>query len=713
MGAMRSRRLLALAALLLALVAAVLLGPCSGAGASDGTGDGVASLGNPATWSGADALPSTAGPEPSNDPRRVATAPSEDATATLRVELYAAGTDTPLPGQAMEVRDIGGLWPWPLLLRVESGEDGSARIPVPEGRALMLQLQPTPLWARDFVRLMPLAPGEQRVVRVDLHPQPRYPGSLTVRRHDGGAVAGAAVLPLEDGVFTAAWTDAHGMALLGDLRDDYRAFYRVQAEGYADGFGELSPQQPHGELVLEPGATLEGRLLHADGRAAAGVVVRLRADPRRLGIAEASLELGWTAECAVDGSFRFPHLPAGPVLLLQARSGATSVTEILPPLEPGLHARQLQLRTTPVVRGQVVDTAQRPVAGVELHLEPEVKLDPSGYGSPLVGLPRRIATTGADGRFEFDASHALHAGSWRLGTAGSLDGSVRPGASYGVAYRYLPVRTTLELMPGQDALEVLLELEGGGAIHGRMVDHLGVAVTQGTVTAHPITDRSGMGRLQTAALDAEGRFVLEPLRVGETYRLNGSDPVRELWGSLDEVSVGGPEVLLQLPAPPGRLLGRVVDAEGGGVYATGFAYERSAGGRDVWALRIEPDGRFEQIVEEGQVYDLMIWTRDGRAAVRSGVAVPLGETEVAALELVPAARVRPAAGYSRSLQPRVELLLDGQSVYTGYGMRLEDEFLLPPGRLEVRCWQGELELPVQYHELVAGGTLDLPWPTAG
>ena len=710
--------MLLLAVVVFAAVAVVLLGPCSG-GARGAAGD----LDRAATPSPGDALVGNALPAggeaaegPSREPDPGAgtvVGAVVDAEAVLHVMVYAADSDAPLPGQAMQVRDIGGLWPWPLLGAAETDEGGEVRIAVPAQRALMLQLKPDAWWAADFLRVKPLAIGEERSVRIDLHQQPRYRGTLTVREHSGRPVADATVVALEPGAFTAAISGPDGVARLDDLRENDRAFYRVQAEGYADSFGELSPQQPHGEVVLERGAALEGVLRLADGRVADGVAVRLRADPRKIGVAESSLRLAWESTCAADGAFRFAHLPIDAVLLLEARHEGAGITEVLAPMRPGVQVLDLQMRPAPIVRGRVVDAAARPIAGVEMHLDAVLVLDPSGYGNRLDGFPRRTVTTGADGRFEFGVEQGLHAGKWLLGTAGSLDGSSRPGASYGAAYRYLPARQEFELAPGQDAVDLLFELEGGGTIRGRLLDHLGEPVTQGTVVAHPVSNRSGAGRVQTADLGADGSFVLEPLKRDTTYRLNGQDPVREIWGSLQEVPVGGPEVELRLPPPPGRLLGQVVDRVGRGTHATGHGYERIAGGRDSWVLRIEPDGRFEHRLEEGQTFDLMIWTRDGRAATLSDVSVPAGETREAELRLVEGTRVVPGPGFSASLEPRVELLLDGVTVYRGFGMRLEDAFFLPPGSLEVRCWQGDLELPAQYHRLVAGHTLELTWPAAG
>ncbi len=144
--------------------------------------------------------------------------------------------------------------------------------------------------------------------------------------------------------------------------------------------------------------------------------------------------------------------------------------------------------------------------------------------------------------------------------------------------------------------DLQIELAPASPVVGRVLDGAGTQIGGAAVTAWEVGDskipvRSDPSAARTVT-GAAGRFRLEGLVAGRTYRLEAEHPARG-FGALSWV-VGSPgEVGLKL-SPYASLTGRVVDLEGNaleGVRVTALAAEDSRDPQE-WKAESAPNGKF-------------------------------------------------------------------------------------------------------------------------
>jgi hypothetical protein len=387
-----------------------------------------------------------------------------------------------------------------------------------------------------------LAPGLAEVVRgagagptrvdVVLAPPVALEGRATAA--GAGPVAGARVrlVPL-----TSRWpgfsppaappeevaearTDAAGAFRLAGLAPGSFAV-TVEAPGYHP---MLLPRVavPGGvlALVLEPLGAVEGTVLLADGRPAAGAAVRA-----------ASPDHGGTATAGSDGAFRLA-LPAGSYALLATLGDRAGAAQAPVAVAAGgsVRAGPLRLGAAAAVEGEVRRPGGGPAEGAEVVLLVHGTNEVAGR-----------AAAGAGGRFSLGG---LAPGAYDLRAAA-------PGASPALL-------DGVTVAPGQ-RFAARVALPGTGSVAGTVRDGAGRPLAGILVRAQGRGDGLLARPPVEARTDFEGRFVLEGLEPGraeivarqDALQIGAARAVRVAEGRAAAVDLALPEA--------GVLSGRVAD----------------------------------------------------------------------------------------------------------------------------------------------------------
>lgn len=255
----------------------------------------------------------------------------------------------------------------------------------------------------------------------------------------------------------------------------------------------------------------------------------------------------WDATTDATGAARFAELPSRVVL-------SASVTRPGRPrwcapetivLEPGEdRAVVWRIGSACTIRGRAVDVDGGTASGITIVLEPADE-DDSGYFDEYPSDLERRETTGQDGGFAFAD---VGTGAWRIGAA-------RTHAS--VAHDVAPVAQLVEVRAGLAFVDVLVRVERGAPIRGRVLDPDGRPVPGGNVRVNAV---DGHAELYVDLHSRGGEFETTSLRPG-AYDVvargphdrphHASEPVRVL--------AGGPPLDVRLRAGA-RARGRVLDA---------------------------------------------------------------------------------------------------------------------------------------------------------
>lgn len=300
-----------------------------------------------------------------------------------------------------------------------------------------------------------------------------------------------------------------------------------------------------GEIVLDPGVELAGRVLDGRGRPAAGAEVQAHPAGRRRFVPP------WSRAVEPDsdvprvvadelGDFVIPDRRAGERLTLEATltgSGRGHLAEVLLPT-----AEPVTVRLQPIgrVSGRVLDERGGGVAEATVFAVHSIEeTTASGGGSARMSLPP--TTADADGGFELDE---LPAGKLDL-TARASDGAV--GELLGV-----------ELAPGAELGELEIRLEAGarGVVTGTVVEPGGAPAVGAMVQVVGAGDsRSAMGGVLT---DGDGRFRVERLAAGRKVVNAHAPPYRPEVRQIELAEGQEVDVWIEL-AGGGSVSGRVLD----------------------------------------------------------------------------------------------------------------------------------------------------------
>lgn len=245
---------------------------------------------------------------------------------------------------------------------------------------------------------------------------------------------------------------------------------------------------------------LTGRLLRANGAAAAAVQVLHTVSGFEFGLRTTSLAPNeHKAKTGADGRFAL-HVPVGKDGALSLiGSGLVFAGQRERMSVPALHGPHdlgdLTVADGAVVAGVVRDTSGRPLADVQVSAQTRSAANLPMMASPLGGS-QWLEKSAADGSFRIAG---LPAGEYRLTTASA---------------NYLPDDQSLTLRESEQRLDLVLQLETGGSISGRVVDDLGRAVAGIKVGAYRNRDLGegvqvkSLSRGEATVTDANGHFTL-------------------------------------------------------------------------------------------------------------------------------------------------------------------------------------------------------------
>jgi len=425
--------------------------------------------------------------------------------------------------------------------------------------------------------------------RVRLFPLPEM-DSIQVEMVNGERQTDHEVVSGPRGRF-AAGRLAAGIYDLEVLADGWAPLFRPALEVPEEGDLDL------GDLLLDPGATIEGRVIDAEGRSVEGAEVRFHSYVRTTGLSTGVILSGrfpLVARSGFDGRFAIEHQPEdrGQELVVSHPSHLDEMVTAQPGDE-----LVVRLRPAGGVFGRVVSADGAPLPGAHVEVQVEQRSE------TLQG-----------------SSMSTHFTSGRSGEDGTFNvvkvppGQARVKASATGYAASEPVE--LEIAVGQRAGPLRLVLSDPAVVFGQVLDLDGAPAAGAEVR---VTDSTGSTQHVDRG-DAEGRYRVAGLASG----------VAEVWAQAEasgarvtrnvELRAGEQRLDLRLAARP-AVGGRVVDGEG-----------RPVAGASV---SVEPVRR-----EEGTFYSasgpstgsdgsfLLALDRPGAYRVEANAEAGVGEVEV-------------------------------------------------------------------------------------
>ncbi len=505
-----------------------------------------------------------------------------------------------------------------------SGLDGWFRVAdLAPGQAVDLQVVRRGYGGAEVPGVVP--PAEP--VTVTLQPAVRVSGRVV--DPDAKPVAGAEVFLMAErqrGGYSGssfagrATSDDEGRFLFtdvdpGTLRVSARAVGRQAAE--LTGVQAVAGKDVADlELVLAPGAAVEGRVVDGEGRPVAGAFVE-PVEERSV----RSFRISANATADGDGWYVLDGLPTGPrSIAAEDGQGRRGVGEL--DVRAGENRLDIRLTGGAEVTGRVVDAEGAPVAGAEVMLLAGGR-----------GWTRRQATTGGDGSFRFE---------------GVEDGEYRVRASKQghATAESEPLRVAGAPVGG---LEV--RLQAGGAIVGRVLGLEPDALARVEI---------GAGRAQamdykSTRVDYEGRYRIAAVAPGEWRvwaEVTGTG--RRAEGRVT-LTPGASEATLDLDFATGLTLsGRVV--RGGAPVSGAYVSAQGSDVADRGSAETDRDGLFRIGGLEAGSYDVSV--QSGSAILREKLALDADrevvlELAVAAVagRVVDSSDRAPIAGAAVRLEP--------------------------------------------------------------
>lgn len=263
-----------------------------------------------------------------------------------------------------------------------------------------------------------------------------------------------------------------------------------------------------GDLTLEPGASLEGRVLDPSGAPVEGAQVFVSERPSARWTARMPMSASneGPALTGPDGFFRIADLEDGQRFDLSVDKPGYVLARVPGVEAPTQEPLQIELRPAQSLSGRVLDGERRPVGGAWISL---VEVRETGFGddSSLSRSSRGAGQTDEEGRFVLSQLEP-----------GPLHLEVRaPG------FRTAEL-SGLRIAEGEEPSPLEIVLEKGAVLEGRVLDGNGQPVRQARIhvffpdsrrffgPSHRTDDR---GHFQIAGLAAgEHRVTAEPLGSG-------------------------------------------------------------------------------------------------------------------------------------------------------------------------------------------------------
>ncbi len=388
---------------------------------------------------------------------------------------------------------------------VRTGADGRFRLKVPAGVAEAV--------------LQVAAPGDSEAQQAVSHGDGGFPADTEIGLEPtewiAGSVADAEGRPvagveawtapqrsdgqLEMSRMRVAWTSPDGAFLLTGLEAGPAHQVHALKTGYAPAVAS-APPKAHSilHLTLRTARTVAGRVLDEAGAPVAGARVALL---DKSALADENL---WvllpdvTKTTGAEGRFAFHKVPPQLSILAVVAAGHAPLFRFdlkVPPEAAVTDLGDLTLAPEASVRGRVVDSGGKPVAGAQVRREtysPQSTLLDAFLRKKRPSWPLS-ATTGADGSFEL--------GRFAPGEETVLDV---------VAEGFASAET--EATAGPDAKPVKVTLWAAASVAGEVTDEAGRPVARAAVA--PAGSGLGGSEFRWVTTDGQGRFEVQGVAPG-------------------------------------------------------------------------------------------------------------------------------------------------------------------------------------------------------
>ncbi|MBI4601044.1 MAG: carboxypeptidase regulatory-like domain-containing protein [Planctomycetes bacterium] len=414
----------------------------------------------------------------------------------------------------------------------------------------------------------------------------------------------------------------------------------ARAKGYLPSKAQTAAIEGEGhepvEILLEPGASISGRVLDGRGKPIAEATVRPSVSftsPSEWNVNLGNL-FSVSSQTDPEGRYRLEGLSAHGAYTVTASHGEHTTGSVkglkLGPRE-ALEGVDLTLRRGGTIRGRVTDSRGSLVIGarVQASLEkegPEAGETPAPSFGAGGGPGASSPATDAEGRYEISR---LDPGKYGV----KAEAKDRLGASRG----------GIEVLDERAVEGVDLVLGDGEALAGRVVDAEGSPIAGARVVV------SGSSSTQ-ARTDGDGRFRLGGLTAG-THQVNAWQ--QGFQGASIQAVAPGPEVTLRLTrsaAIAGELRSRR-PASFDGSQVMAVAQGTGGGQGTFWGSGAGRDGKFEVEVREG-TYVVKAIVRGFAPSSSAPVTVKAGErVEGVVVDLLEGARIEGVVVSAASGEP--------------------------------------------------------------
>lgn len=512
-------------------------------------------------------------------------------------------------------------------------------------------------------------------------------GARVVDDGSGAPLAGARVRPVGES------EGSRGRKVLTDGSGAFRWEVRappeeleVRAEDYAPRFLWARADATAGAAPVEVRLLRAAALVAQLAGAPAPGTLRLRVSTPRGFLHDRAQDRDLAPDVVLEAAFDADGraelaglVPRAP-LALEVQGPAGLLLRVAEPLvlEPEeSRAVELDLAAGMRVPVRCLDQRGTPVAGLELLLtrapqNPVEEKDACYFhgGDLAAGFARQ--RTNESGRAAFPD---VPPGIWWIGPAPpgleELDSPREPDEAVP------PLATRFELAPRTGEHELVLRLERGLYLRGRLIDSAGNAVSRAFVGAEHET----LGGFVTGDVGPDGTFSLGPVAPG-VHRLRALPHGVYLEPEPVRCEPDGSEVVIEL-VPGGKLAGLVVDASTGAPARADVVCSRPGAAFDPHGS-FGDDGRFEFSGLAAGTYAVAAHTQDGRAGLVQALELAAGAARSdLRIELHEAARL----ALRRTGGPeRVEFVLRIGAAVVGRGpldRGVDQHWFVPAARVSV------------------------------